>query len=135
MTTGYLGNSHLKKVDQEIEWTPELIKEYIKCSKDPVYFAKTYIKIVHVDRGLIPFEMYDYQKEIVEKISNNRRAAVLTARQSGKCVCIDTPIKLKNKKTGEIVETTIGEFYENEKRKATAKNDAGQAQKVYKEFD
>jgi hypothetical protein len=84
MGDGYLGNSHLKKVDQEIEWTPELIKEYIKCSKDPVYFAKTYIKIVHVDRGLIPFEMYDYQKDIVQKISDNRRCAVLTARQSGK---------------------------------------------------
>jgi hypothetical protein len=84
MGDGYLGNSHLKKVDQEIEWTPELIKEYVKCSKDPVYFAKTYIKIVHVDRGLIPFEMYDYQKEIVQKISDNRRCAVLTARQSGK---------------------------------------------------
>lgn len=84
MGDGYLGNSHLKKVAQEIEWSPELIKEYIKCSEDPVYFAKTYIKIVHVDRGLIPFDMYDYQKEIVEKISNNRRAAVLTARQSGK---------------------------------------------------
>lgn len=84
MGDGYLGNSHLKKVDQEIEWTPELIKEYIKCSEDPVYFAKTYIKIVHVDKGLVPFEMYDYQKEIVEKITNNRRCAVLTARQSGK---------------------------------------------------
>ena len=80
MGDGYLGNSHLKKVDQEIEWTPELIKEYIKCSEDPVYFAKTYIKIVHVDRGLIPFEMYDYQKEIVQKITDNRRCAVLTAR-------------------------------------------------------
>jgi len=84
MGDGYLGNSHLKKVDQEIEWTPELIKEYIKCSEDPIYFAKTYIKIVHVDRGLIPFEMYDYQKEIVQKITDNRRCAVLTARQSGK---------------------------------------------------
>tara|TARA_B110000503_G_scaffold128808_1_gene200354 strand:+ start:9370 stop:10962 length:1593 start_codon:yes stop_codon:yes gene_type:complete len=84
MGDGYLGNSHLKKVDQEIEWSPDLIKEYVKCSEDPVYFAKTYIKIVHVDKGLIPFDMYDYQKEIVEKISNNRRATVLTARQSGK---------------------------------------------------
>ena len=41
MGDGYLGNSHLKKVDQEIEWSPDLIKEYVKCSEDPVYFAKT----------------------------------------------------------------------------------------------
>ena len=84
MGEGYLGNSHLKKVSQDIEWTPELLKEFMKCAEDPVYFAKTYIKIVHVDRGLIPFNMYSYQKDIVEQISNNRRVAVLTARQSGK---------------------------------------------------
>jgi hypothetical protein len=84
MTSGYLGNIHLKKTGEPIEWTPELIKEYLKCAEDPIYFAKKYIKIVHVDRGLIPLDMYDYQKEIVEKITNNRRVAVLTARQSGK---------------------------------------------------
>lgn len=84
MGDGYLGNSHLKKVQEEIEWTGDLIKEYMKCAKDPVYFAKEYIKIVHVDKGLVPFDMYDYQKEIVRKITDNRRLAVLTARQSGK---------------------------------------------------
>lgn len=84
MADGYLGNPHLKKVAEQIEWTPELLKEYMKCAQDPEYFAKNYIKIVHVDKGLVPFEMYDYQKEICNKIFNNRRVAVLTARQSGK---------------------------------------------------
>jgi hypothetical protein len=84
MGDGYLGNSHLKKVQQEIEWTPDLLKEYMRCAEDPEYFALTYIKIVHVDRGLVPFDMYDYQKDIANKIFNNRRVAVLTARQSGK---------------------------------------------------
>ena len=81
---GYLGNSHLKKIGEQIEFTPELLKEYMKCAQDPVYFAENYIKIVHVDHGLIPMNMYEYQKEITEKITNNRRVAVLTARQSGK---------------------------------------------------
>ena len=84
MGDGYLGNSHLKKVQEQIEWTPELLKEYAKCADDPVYFSKQYIKIVHVDRGLVPFDMYDYQKEICDKIFRSRRVAVLTARQSGK---------------------------------------------------
>ena len=84
MGDGYLGNSHLKKVQEQIEWTPELLKEYMKCAEDPIYFAKNYIKIVHVDRGLVPFDMYDYQKEICDKIFKERRVAVLTARQSGK---------------------------------------------------
>jgi phage terminase large subunit-like protein len=84
MDKGYLGNSHLKRVGEGIEWNAELIQEYTKCADDPIYFAKEYIKIVHVDRGLVPFNMYDYQEDIVEKITNNRRVAVLTARQSGK---------------------------------------------------
>ena len=84
MSEGYLGNVNLKNSGQEIEWTPDLLKEYMKCAKDPIYFAKNYIKIVHVDKGLVPFEMYPYQENITKKITDNRRVAVLTARQSGK---------------------------------------------------
>lgn len=81
---GYLGNQHLKRGGVAIEYTPEMIQEYMKCAEDPIYFAKKYIQIVHVDKGLVPFDMYDYQQEICEKIFHNRRVAVLTARQSGK---------------------------------------------------
>ena len=84
MSSGYLGNTNLKRIGEQIEFTPEHLQEYMKCLKDPIYFAENYIKIVHVDKGFIPFEMYDYQKEIATKITNNRRVAVLTARQSGK---------------------------------------------------
>jgi hypothetical protein len=128
---GYLGNSHLKGAGSTTEWTPEMIKEYVKCSEDPVYFAKTYIKIVHVDHGLIPFEMYDYQEEITEKIFSSRRVAVLTARQAGKCVCINTIVKVKNKNTGEIKEMTIGDLYDNQKKKTKSEDDADQKKDLY----
>lgn len=36
---------------------------------------------------------------------------------TGKCVCENTIIKIKNKKTGEIIETTIGQFYETQLKK------------------
>jgi len=88
---GYLGNVNLKRKGTEIEWTQEKIEEFIKCSKDPVYFSEKYINIVHVDKGLIPIRMYDYQKEIVQKITDNRRCAVVTSRQAGKtttAVCV-----------------------------------------------
>ena len=84
MTSGYLGNPNLKKIGEQIEFTPEHLKEYMKCIQDPIYFAENYIKIVHVDRGFVPLDMYNYQKEITTKITNSRRVAVLTARQSGK---------------------------------------------------
>ena len=81
---GYLGNNLLKRIGQEQQWSPEQLSEMAKCMMDPIYFAENYIKIVHVDRGLIPLQMYDYQKDIATKIFHNRRVAVLTARQAGK---------------------------------------------------
>ena len=53
----YLGNPNLKKANVATNFTPDEVQEYIKCSEDPVYFIQTYIKIVSLDRGLIPFAM------------------------------------------------------------------------------
>lgn len=81
---GYLGNPLLKKARKQIAWTNEMLQEYLRCAQDPIYFAEKYIQIVHVDRGLIPIELYDYQKEIITKVTNNRRVTVCTSRQAGK---------------------------------------------------
>jgi hypothetical protein len=81
---GYLGNPLLKKSRKQINWTPEMLQEWLKCAQDPIYFAEKYIKIVHVDHGFIPIRLYDYQKEIIEKLTNNRRVTVVTSRQAGK---------------------------------------------------
>ena len=80
----YNGNQLLKRKGVQIQWEHDQVKEFIKCSSDPIYFAEKYIQIVHVDRGLIPMNLYDYQREIIQKISHNRRAAVVTSRQAGK---------------------------------------------------
>ena len=75
MTTkqkGYLGNQNLKESGTEIGFTKEQVKEYIKCSQDPIYFIEKYIKVVSLDEGLVPFNLYDYQRRIVEIVENNR---------------------------------------------------------------
>lgn len=81
---GYNGNPLLKKVRQEISWTDEMKQEFVKCAIDPIYFAEKYIQIVNVDRGMIPIKLYDYQKEIITKITDHRRVTVVTSRQAGK---------------------------------------------------
>lgn len=83
-TAGYNGNPLLKKTRKQITWTPEQVQEWLKCAKDPIYFAEKYIHVVHVDRGFIKIELYDYQKEIIEKITDSRRVTVVTSRQAGK---------------------------------------------------
>lgn len=84
----FRGNSLLKSHSEEIEWTPELIQEYVRCAEDPEYFINTYCKIVHVDKGLIPFQLYDYQKRIIESVMTKRNTIVLTPRQVGKSTVI-----------------------------------------------
>ena len=58
---GYNGNVNLKRKGTPIEFSNDMISEYLKCAADPIYFAEKYIQIVHVDHGLIPIKMYDYQ--------------------------------------------------------------------------
>lgn len=81
---GYNGNPLLKKARKKIAWTPEQVQEWLKCAQDPIYFAEKYIQIVHVDHGLIPIRLYDYQKDIINRITTSRRVAVCTSRQAGK---------------------------------------------------
>ena len=84
----YLGNPLLKKANVPHDWTKEEIKEYLKCKEDPVYFALNYVKIVQVDEGLIPFRMYDFQKELVKKFHNNRFNIAKLPRQTGKSTVV-----------------------------------------------
>ena len=81
---GYLGNSNLKKLGVEISYTEEQVAEIIKCTKDPVYFIKTYVKIVNVDRGLMPFEMWPFQEDMVKTFHDNRFCIAKMPRQVGK---------------------------------------------------
>lgn len=81
---GYNGNVNLKRKGTPIEFSNDMISEYLRCAADPIYFAEKYIQIVHVDHGLIPIKMYDYQKEIALAITNSRRVTVNTSRQAGK---------------------------------------------------
>lgn len=80
----YQGNPLLKRAGEKVELTADHIKEYKRCMEDPVYFAERYIKIVHVDKGLIPIVLYDYQKRIIKALQDYRYNIVLSCRQSGK---------------------------------------------------
>ena len=84
----YLGNPNLKKANVAQEWTKEEVEEYTKCMKDPLYFIQTYIKIISLDEGLIPFKLYDFQKEMVGTFHNNRFTICKLPRQSGKSTTI-----------------------------------------------
>lgn len=83
---GYLGNPNIKRDGVEQQWSVDEVKEYAKCLKDPVYFAENYAKVISLDRGLVPFELYPYQKSMFEHFEENRFSIILACRQSGKSI-------------------------------------------------
>ena len=80
----YLGNPNLTKAFTPQEFTKEQILEFQKCMNDPQYFVENYIKIVSLDKGLVPFDMYPFQKEMIGTFHNNRFVICKLPRQSGK---------------------------------------------------
>ena len=77
----YRDNPLLKKSGVKVQYTQEQIDDYVKCAKDPIYFAENYIKIVNVDRGLMPFEMWGFQKEMIKVYHENRFSITKCPRQ------------------------------------------------------
>ena len=84
----YLGNPNLKKGHTKSRFSKEQIQEVLKCLDDPKYFITTYLKIVTIDKGLVPFEMYDFQKNMVDTFHENRFTICKLPRQSGKSTII-----------------------------------------------
>jgi len=84
----YLGNPNLKRANVSQEWTKKEVEEYSRCMKDPLYFIQNYIMIVSLDEGLVPFKLYDFQKEMVGTFHSNRFTICKLPRQSGKSTTI-----------------------------------------------
>jgi hypothetical protein len=80
----YLGNPNLKAAGVIHQYTLDEVEEYMKCAKDVEYFARKYIKIVNVDHGLMPFNMWDFQAKMLKTFQDNRFSICKLPRQVGK---------------------------------------------------
>ncbi len=84
----YKGSPNLKAANVEMSFTPKQVQEWLKCADDPVYFTKNYIKIVSLDEGLVPFKMWDFQEEMIERFHGNRFNIAKLPRQTGKSTTV-----------------------------------------------
>jgi hypothetical protein len=83
---GYNGNPLVKRDGVEQSFTQDELSEYIRCMNDPAYFARKYVKVINLDRGLVPFDLYPYQEKMFNHFNENRFSIVLACRQSGKSI-------------------------------------------------
>ncbi len=82
----YNGNPNLKQIGTPVSYTLDQMREIQRCILDPIYFIETYCQIVSLDKGLVPFKLYDCQKEKVHTILNNRKVILMEGRQQGKTI-------------------------------------------------
>lgn len=85
----YLGNPLLKKTNTPVQLSQEQVLELAKCSKDVIYFAKNYIKIVTSNDGLVNFKPYEFQEQMLKNFHEKRFNICKLPRQP---LWVDTPI-------------------------------------------
>lgn len=82
----YNGNTFIKGDGVQQNFTKEEVIEYSKCMNDISYFCEKYVKVISLDKGLVPFKLRGYQEDLVNHYRDNRFSIVLACRQSGKSI-------------------------------------------------
>lgn len=80
----YKNNRNVISWEAQREYSIKQKLEWIKCAFDYVYFTKKYVKIISIDDGIIPFRLYDFQKEMIYSYQKNAFNITLCGRQVGK---------------------------------------------------
>lgn len=82
------GNPTLRGAGETFEYTPEMIKEIIRCKEDILYFAENYFYIQNLDKGKIKIPLWGFQKQLIKVIkdppNNKKHICILAARQMSK---------------------------------------------------
>ena len=111
----YRGVEHLKAGEQEAYISPQdyttYASEIIKCANDIDYFANTYYTIISLKDGKTVIKTYPRQTELIQTMVEENRLVVLASRQTGKCILYDSLITVRNKRTGEVENVKIGDFF------------------------
>jgi len=84
----YLGNPNLKRVNMPVSLTEDEVREFLRCSEDPIYFIERYVKIITLDKGFVNISLYPFQKEAIADINENRRVILKAGRQLGKTTMV-----------------------------------------------
>ena len=108
--SAYLGNTKLKSVGEQIEYTPDQVREYQKCMNDPIYFIRNYVHIVNLDEGMIKFNLRDYQEDMITKFVNNRFVICKCSRQVGKALDLNTPILTEDGSYKKMEDIHVGDM-------------------------
>lgn len=100
----YNNNTKIMKAGTLFPYTEAQLNELKKCSENILYFICNYCKVVTLKSGIELFKLYQYQKNAIKIIKENRFSIFKFPRQMGKFVTIQQQILTKNgiRTVGEI---------------------------------
>lgn len=84
MTNSNIKNGADVEKNKPKAFTNKQVKEYAKCMADPMYFIENYGYIQHPVKGKIKFDLFDFQRRLVECYHTHRHSISLLPRQCGK---------------------------------------------------
>jgi|15BtaG_2_1085339.scaffolds.fasta_scaffold00458_3 hypothetical protein len=85
MTTQGTANTNLVKSPYKKEtFTTDQLTELAKCANDPKYFMTEHCWIQHPTKGRMKFDLFDFQRELVDTYHDYRSSIALISRQMGK---------------------------------------------------
>lgn len=80
----YNNNPNVKNAGVQQSYSLDQVKNIQRYIIDPVAFINECVKVISIDHGIVPFNLFPYQKRIVEAVNNNRFTVCKLFRQSGK---------------------------------------------------
>lgn len=105
----YMNNTKLMRTGVEFSYTAEQIQELAKCEEDIIYFIVNYCKIITLKGGIELFKMFQYQKNAIKVVHENRFSIFKFPRQMGKCYVGDTELEVRI--NNEEVKLTAAQLY------------------------
>lgn len=106
----YNGEIKIMNRDVDFPYTQEQMDEMEKCYDDILYFIVNYCKIITMSDGMQLFKLFQYQRNTIKVIHENRFSIFKFPRQMGKCVVNQTLINVRI--NGEEIDLTIGQLYD-----------------------
>jgi len=80
----YMNNPNLPTVGAEFEYTPKMVQEIKKSSRNILHFAENYFHIISLDEGKQNIKLHYCQKRVLRQMRDNRFFVLLASRQIGK---------------------------------------------------
>ena len=84
----YNGNPNVKIAGAQQSYTLDQVKKIQKYTTSPCAFINDCVKVISIDKGIVPFHLYPYQERIINAVHNNRFTICKLFRQSGKSTVI-----------------------------------------------